>query len=340
MQRIMRKNSCSVRDKIKHKLHGDVLRCVSAKWSGYLYLYSSYRHCKKKGNSENTNIDDSHLYFTEEPNSGAGIGHQLANWISGYWFAKVFGLQYAYSKFSSNEWDSFLGFGESEKSVEELIQQGYKKVLLPPFSENITSEIDMIRKIIISYSGKKVIFFAEQDTGYRDQFGVMNDIKNKFNNAKARKADRIIYSKEEFNIAVHIRRGDIVAGQNTNNPELQKRWMDNCYYVNVLRQVLDKYLSDKKYHIFIFSQGEVGDFEEFTQFEHVDLCLDMSPKNSFLHMVRADLLITSKSSFSYKPALISEGIRICPKNFWHGYPQNEKWILADDDGTILAFSDL
>jgi len=72
----------------------------------------------------------------------------------------------------------------------------------------------------------------------------------------------------------------------------------------------------------------------------------MNAQDSFLHLVYADLLITSKSSFSYKPALLNNGIKICPKNFWHGYPNNKKWILCDNNGNFdisslkQAFSDL
>jgi hypothetical protein len=60
----------------------------------------------------------------------------------------------------------------------------------------------------------------------------------------------------------------------------------------------------------------------------------MSANESFLHMVHADCLITSKSSFSYKPALLSNGIKICPKKFWHGYPNSSDWILVDENGNF------
>lgn len=58
----------------------------------------------------------------------------------------------------------------------------------------------------------------------------------------------------------------------------------------------------------------------------------MNPYDSFAHMARADLLIASKSSFSYKPALISRGVKICPASFWHGYPDGNGFVLADDQG--------
>ena len=44
-------------------------------------------------------------------------------------------------------------------------------------------------------------------------------------------------------------------------------------------------------------------------------CSDMDEYMSFAHLIYADLLITSKSSFSYKPALMNTGIKVCPGNF-------------------------
>lgn len=85
----------------------------------------------------------------------------MANWIGGYWYARVFGLQYAHSPFGDDKWERFLGFGEGEQIVSHLLKSGgYKKVLLPPFAET-TEDIEFIKKIIHSYAGRKVVFLAE-----------------------------------------------------------------------------------------------------------------------------------------------------------------------------------
>ena len=52
-------------------------------------------------------------------------------------------------------------------------------------------------------------------------------------------------------------------------------------------------------------------------------------------MIPLSQKITSKSSFSYKPALLNKnGIKVCPRNFWHGYPDTKDWIMCDNDGNI------
>lgn len=297
----------------------------------YPKLYKAYWHSKFYKSVSVNNLN----YLTAIPNSGAGIGHQMANWISGYWFAKQFELQFAHYPFSNQKWDEFLGFGENEISVFELItSKDYKQVKLPLFNEFNKNEVALIKKIISSYTNKKVVFVCEQDQSYKDQLGVMDDLKRKFYGAKARKNDKLFYDPSYYNIAVHVRRGDIVAMKEKNQSNGNVRWLDNNYYVNVLNEAHNYFKTEKPIAIYLFSQGEKKDFKEFEKFENLTFCLDKNPFDTFLHLVKADMLITSKSSFSYKPALISEGVKICPKDFWHAYPSSSKFILASDMGGL------
>ena len=45
---------------------------------------------------------------------------------------------------------------------------------------------------------------------------------------------------------------------------------------------------------------------------------------------KRDILILSKSSFSYKAGLISNNLKIAPSNFWHAYPKNKKWKIINE----------
>lgn len=295
----------------------------------YPYLYLSYWHYllyKYNSTCDNT------CYYTARPNPGAGIGHQIANWIAGLWYARQFRLKFAYLPFSTKQWDDFLGFGEGETTVAELKSKGYKIRRLPLFNENNKKEVELNKNIIQSYAGKKIIFIAEQDQFYKAQYGVMENLKQKFYSAPARQSDHLIYSKNHFNIAIHVRRGDIMV--DPSNPNLTMRYLSNDYFEKVLKQVIDNIKNSKPIHIYFFSQGTPADYPEFSTFQNLHWCLDMNVQDSFLHLTYADLLITSKSSFSYKPALLNNGIKVCPKNFWHGYPNTPDWILCENDGTF------
>ncbi len=303
------------------------------RYSFYPLMYRSYWHALFY-NRKGKNIDT--LYYTSVPNPGAGIGHQMANWISGFWFAKQFGLKFAHIPFAKKEWDDFLGFGEGEITVSALIEQGYKIRRLPLFYEESPKDVQLQRKIITSYAGLKIVFVTELDQFYHDQYGVMEDIKRKFYSSPARNNDSLVFEKSHFNIAIHVRRGDIMS--NRNNKVLTDRILPNKYYYNVLNAVMKMTDSEKNIHIYFFSQGTPEDFPEFNEFENLHWCFDMSAQQSFLHMVYSDMLVISKSSFSYKPALLNRGIIICPKDFWHGYPDNNpKWILCDKTGQFDMF---
>jgi hypothetical protein len=321
-------------EKIKIKLYNKLLRFIK-NTNIYPYIYKSYWHYLfNKGSND---VKDSTCFFGARPNPGAGIGHQLANWIAGYWFAKQFELKFVHLPFSTSKWENFLGFGEGEANIKDLKRVGYKTRKLPLFKEDSNLELSRVKAIIRSYSGKKIIFIAEQDQFYKDQYGIMDELKYKFNHALSRKFDKIVYDPNYFNIAVHVRRTVIIDGKIIVEDEAAQslRWLSNNYYEKVLQQVVQNIKIAKPLNIYIFSTGDAQEFVEFSKYGHVRFCSDMDEYTSFLHLIRADLLITSKSSFSYKPALINDSFKICPRNFWHSYPSyDKKWILAENDGTF------
>lgn len=316
--------------KIKRKLWSKLVHSLRNTLF-YPFIYQSYWHYLFHRKKSMASVNNT-CYYAARPNPGAGIGHQMANWIAGLWYARQFGLNFSYLSFSTKEWDEFLGFGECEITVNELTCKGYKTRKLPLFNENDVKEVELNKNIIQSYSDKKVVFIAEQDQSYKLQYEVMNDLKQKFYSAPARKNNLLIYSKDHFNIAIHVRRGDIMA--DPNNPNLVMRYLSNDYFEKVLKQVVDNIQTLKPIHIYFFSQGKQEDYPEFRSYQNLHWCLDMTAQDSFLHLVYADLLITSKSSFSYKPALLNNGIKICPRNFWHGYPDSKDWILCENDGSF------
>lgn len=332
------KNKASIQNKIYRKLHWILFSKIKP-GSWIRYFYPAFRHgqryVRREKNQKDKMKGGSTIYMTQVPNEGAGIGHQLANYNGGVYYADLFQVNYAFPGFKDKDWEHFLGLGENVPHVKELKKKGYKVRTLPYFSESEES-LAMIRRIIDSYEGEKVILKIELDQFYARQYDVIPYIKEKFEQAEARKQDKLIYCKDRVSMAVHIRRGDIVEGQVTGEATLTKRWLTMEYYENIVAEVA-KVVGDRL-DIYLFSQGKEEDYRCFEKYGNVIYCFDMSAMDSFLHMVRADILVISKSSFSYKPALLSDGIRICPPDFWHGYPDDKKWIIVDENvpiGTLV-----
>lgn len=319
-------------DKVKDRLNSMFLQKIQNTFLQFA-AYKSYWHFVFNKNNPAVNNKSKTVYIAQKPNYGAGIGHQLANWNTSYYFATYYKKSFAHFSFSNNQWGNFLGYGENETSANDLIKdKTFKKVKIPRFDSDNEQHIKLIGQIINSYRKERILFLFAMDQGYTRQCDTREKLSEKFFSANARQNDKLFYDSSKFNIALHVRRGDIVAMKENNEANGNVRWLDNNYYINVLNQTLANLKTNKPIAIYLFSQGEKKDFKEFEHFENLSYCLDTNPQSTFLHLVKADILISSKSSFSYKPALLSNGIKICPKAFWHNYPSTPDFILADDQG--------
>lgn len=314
-------------EKLRRRLRRSWVQ-TAREYSWYPMLYPAYWHARLV--FRKASVASRPNYMAARPNPGAGIGHQVANWIAGLWFARQFHLRFAHIPFTGGTWEQFLGFGAAETTATELRARGYSIVRLPLFDEDKPAEVLNISRMIKSYAGKGVIFLLEQDQFHRDQFGVRDELSQKFWSAHDSECHA---PPAPLRLAVHVRRGDIVVASDKSNANLAMRFQDNAYFLKVVREVLNN-LGGMPLLIQVFSQGQREDFLDFLELPEVVLCLDQSPQESFLAMASADILITSRSSFSYKPALLSRGVKISPSDFWHGYPKTDDWIVADNDGSV------
>ena len=120
-----------------------------------------------------------------------------------------------------------------------------------------------------------------------------------------------IYKPNTYNIALHIRRGDVAQ---TNRHS--SRFTHNIEYINIVGSLT---LPENSV-IHVFSEGSIDDFQDIkTAFPETIFHLNTNIQETFHCMVKADMLIISKSSFCYCAALLNEnkvnGTLI--KSWWH-----------------------
>lgn len=132
--------------------------------------------------------------------------------------------------------------------------------------------------------------------------------------------DRDYYKNQKINIAVHIRRENIMdkgqCGKRGTTP--------NEYFLKIMEQIRQKHLGkDVAFHI--YSQGDPSNFK-ILEGEDVVFHLDEHITTTFVGLVAADELIISPSSFSYTAALLSEGI-VYYKPFW--VIPKSGWIVCE-----------
>jgi len=120
-----------------------------------------------------------------------------------------------------------------------------------------------------------------------------------------------IYKPDTYNVALHIRRGDV--GKTNRH---SSRYTHNNNYIEILgsQQLPENTV------IHIFSEGTLDDFQDIkTIYPDAMFHLNTNIQETFHGMVKADLLVMSKSSFCYCAALLNEnkvnGTII--KNWWH-----------------------
>ena len=136
-----------------------------------------------------------------------------------------------------------------------------------------------------------------------------------------------------FNIAVHIRRQDV-------GPcgKWADRYLPNSYYLQQIRDYWPTLgqRANKDVQVTIYSTKQ-SPYESFDDFSNYTLDLDGNVVDAWKNMMRADVLTTSRSTFSIIPALLNtEGIVVAPTfDSWNVPYFSPRWKKANE--TYPAF---
>lgn len=127
-------------------------------------------------------------------------------------------------------------------------------------------------------------------------------------------------------VAAHARRGDVPASETL-------RYTSDAYLASTLGGVA-QVLSDYGLHatLHVYSEGREEDFAGLRELE-VTLHLDGDQIGDWEALRAADVLIVSRSAYSYSAALLSDGIILCPR-FWH--EPLPGWVRVGRDGAYSA----
>ena len=225
--------------------------------------------------------------------------------------------------------EEIYGEEESRKLEEVMTIKNNFKCIKEIKNENITT-------IDFAESRK----FVENNLDMCLSSKSMENIKNIFKQNK----DLDIFDKNYTNITIHIRRPSIhnnidipehfcgiteykLEDKNKINIEYNERISKDDYFLKVINKIRDEN-KDKKLKFHICSEGYSKQFENFIN-EDTILHLNASLVFTYNLMITADILVISKSSFSYPAALLSDGQIYYPSSFWCN-PSN-KWIIMQCD---------
>jgi len=122
------------------------------------------------------------------------------------------------------------------------------------------------------------------------------------------KPELVWFKNDLFNIALHVRRGDVSKAKiKTYGLDMYRRYRGNNAYIKCMKALSERYRDVGKPLAFhIFSEGEMADFQSIIdEFPDAIFHLDGDIKLTHYHMVMADALVTAISSFSRTAGFLS-----------------------------------
>lgn len=247
----------------------------------------------------------------------------------------------------------------NREDLERRILRGEIKVIdLPEFEIHIPSNrhedndiYQAVDQFIQSHPENNIAFRIRNNRfGDYEYANTKNWFGDAYQKARIFQPIPLLYDPHKTNIAIHIRRGDLLPGRQFS--DLSSRMLPDSWYIKILNTILGA--SPKATAIHIYSEGRDGKYysehgtpfswkEQYKNTPHeVHEHIDSDFLSTFHHLIHADILVGSKSGMSHLAGMLSENIKIMP-TMWHSYRGAEKILeLNDSDGasdpkTITSF---
>jgi hypothetical protein len=242
------------------------------------------------------------MYFTSEERVD-GFGSQFQTLLHMIYYAAANNAEYIHIPIRVME-HNYANDPSYVESLEEFMCVWlFKKI------NEINSSMPTIRHI----SNEECRNYFQQDVDKAMSHSSLTAYKSVF----LETINKNHYSSNKFIIALHIRRGDV---QSTNSN--RERYTSNEFYLEKMKYLSETY-ADKDIQFHIYSEGSPDEFNCF-QSENTILHLNEDVRTTFIGLITSQVLVQSKSSFSYVAGLLSNGT-VYHIPFWH--PPKSSWIL-------------
>ena len=241
------------------------------------------------------------MYFTSEERVD-GFGSQFQTLIHMIYYAAANNAEYLHIPIKTIEHNYTNDPSYVESMEEFMCVSMFKRI-----DEIDTSRISTIRHI----SNEECRNYFQQSVDTAMSHSSLTVYKSVFLGT----INKNHYNSNKFNIALHIRRGDVQPNYN------EGRYTSNEFYLEQMKYLSETY-AEKDILFHIYSEGSESEFECFKN-PNIVLHLNEDVKTTFIGLIVSDVLVQSKSSFSYVAGLLTNGI-VYHIPFWH--PPMSKWI--------------
>ena len=240
---------------------------------------------------------------------GDGTGSQIQRRLSIWAYCKLNNLKYVHTplfklehnyekdELFEDKWENFFNISQGELKLEDV-------------ASSQLSYVDSMNK-----------YFDENGPDLYDE--VRNEFRKKYFMTEKPK---LVFEEGITNIAVHIRRGDLMTVHRNTR---KRRFTSDEYFISLMSKFNEELRGNCKFYIYtqtpqlkseIQRQHNETERDLFANYRNrnmnIELVIDGCPFSDFHHLISADVLVTSKSSFSYVPALFSTN-RVIYNKFWH-----------------------
>lgn len=250
---------------------------------------------------------------------------QILRQLSIIAFTKAYNFSYIHSPFNyvmhnadddpdwETYWDRYLNLSNFETSIDSA-EKNFRHV------ENFNTLISEITENSKS-TGKQ--FYRVNDCfpiiyKYPEIFHlIQEDLRHSYRSTQREK--NLVYNSETFNVAIHIRRGDVTKNRH------QKRYTPATKLVQVVSN-LKRQLGDIDFQIYGFCVEFDDDLAQLES-EGVKIIHEFDIFQVMDHLIHSNLMIMSKSTISYVTAILNDGI-IIHEPFL--YPPLDEWLHIEN----------
>jgi hypothetical protein len=245
----------------------------------------------------------------------------------------------------------------SREVLEQKIKKGEVKVIeLPKFEIHIPTNDqvdDEIYKVVDAFiqqhPGSNIAFKIRNNRFGDYEYGSTRDWFIKaYTQAREYLPIPLMFDSKKINIAIHIRRGDLLPGRQFS--DLSSRMLPDAWYLETLNTVLNTLVGPVAIHI--YSEGKDGQYysetgEPFSWKEHfqntgheVHEHIDRDFIGTFHHLIHATVLIGSKSGMSHLAGMLGDQVKLMP-HMWHSYRGANQLLelpgsIGDNDKLAIA----
>lgn len=234
---------------------------------------------------------------------------------------------YQYNNITKEKWSEdftkFFNLNKSQKFDVEYDFSGRYQDLLDFIVENKDSEENICVEVDKNFIIKNGFPLISEI--YENQY--LKEIKENLVYS-----NQTYFDKNVFNISLHLRTLNSCDVPTYPEMETYLVYKDSSHIKNIF-DILKERLCDKKVCVYIHSQGDKKDFIDLLEFseENFEIILKLNehPIDDMYHMSNADLLIMSKSSYSWISHLLNFNQTLVRDNFYQPTYPNRVFLDSE-----------